>query len=533
MRLALLTLLAIAAMAGGVLATSHVQRSTADLHAGETALTASTRLDVSRADGALADYALTGDPQSVDLARSTLTHLQAGLPVAREEAADDGIESDAVQREIVRTDEIARWVRADLASATPALRRSALRRDTGQRHGLVEEVLDANAALTARQKVLADAEDRRASLIPALLILVLGLVFGAAAALVARRRRREQFAAERVRVSQERFGEAMQVSESQLEAHRLLKSHLERAIPGTTITVMNRNNSADRLEASTPLLLDSPLELALQHARPRSCMAVRLSRPFDQGPGSEEVLRCELCGVVEARTTCGPLLVGGEVIGAVLAEHHGEPTAVAAERIEQSVVQAAPILANLRNLAIAEMRAATDALTGLPNRRSVDDTLLRMLAQAGRSFTPLSVILLDLDHFKQINDSFGHDRGDEVLAGLGTRLRESLRESDFAGRSGGEEFVLMLPDTDRTGAVRLADKLRLSLAGLSVPGVDRSITASFGIACFPDDAVDAPALLRCADRALYAAKRGGRDRIEASSTGARALEADAEPADGR
>ena len=311
----------------------------------------------------------------------------------------------------------------------------------------------------------------------------------------------------------------MQVSDSQAEAHGLLKTHLERVITGASITVLNRNNSADRLEPSTALGEDSPLGERLQQARPRSCMAVRLSRPFQGGACSEEVLSCEVCSQLGSRTTCQPLLVGGEVIGAVLAEHSDELAHADCARIGLSVSQAAPVLANLRNLALAETRAATDALTGLPNRRALDETLLRMLAQAGRNFDPLSAILLDLDHFKLINDTHGHDRGDEVLAAFAARLREVLRSSDFAGRSGGEEFVLFLPATDRTGAVRLAEKIRAGMRELSVPGVDRVVTASFGIACFPDDAVDAPSLMRCADRALYAAKRAGRDRIEASSTG--------------
>jgi diguanylate cyclase (GGDEF)-like protein len=231
-------------------------------------------------------------------------------------------------------------------------------------------------------------------------------------------------------------------------------------------------------------------------------------------------MSCDVCGVSGAETTCQPLLVGGEVIGAALVEHAAPLSAGDQERVAVSVSQASPALANLRNLAIAETRAATDALTGLPNRRAVDDTLLRMLAQAGRSFDPLSVILLDLDHFKTINDTYGHDRGDEVLAAFGARLREVLRAGDFAGRSGGEEFVIFLPDTDRTGAVRLAEKLRSQMHGLTVRGVEETITASFGIACFPDDAVDGTTLLRSADRALYTAKSRGRDRIEASSTGA-------------
>jgi diguanylate cyclase (GGDEF)-like protein len=398
--------------------------------------------------------------------------------------------------------------------------RSALRRSAAQRHELIDAITVATARLRAHQSAEARAGDRRVALIAPALIVALSLIFAMAGAVV---RGRVRHAAHRVaeeRGTQQRFGEAMQVSESQAEAHGLLKAHLERAIPGTAITVLNRNNSADRLEASTALGEDSPLTDTLQQARPRSCMAVRLSRAFTQGAGSDEVLTCEVCGELSSDTTCQPLLVGGEVIGAVLAEHRGALPEPKIEMIGQSVAQSAPVLANLRNLAIAETRAATDVLTGLPNRRAVDDTLLRMLAQAGRNFNPLSVILLDLDHFKIINDTYGHDRGDEVLAAFAARLREVLRASDFAGRSGGEEFVLFLPETDRTGAVRLAEKVRTVMRGVSVSGIDRDITASYGIACFPDDAVDAEALMRCADRALYAAKRGGRDRIESSSTGA-------------
>jgi len=177
------------------------------------------------------------------------------------------------------------------------------------------------------------------------------------------------------------------------------------------------------------------------------------------------------------------------------------------------------VLANLRNLALAELRAATDALTGLPNRRAIDDHLKRLLAQAGRSLTPMSAILLDLDHFKAINDTYGHERGDEVLAAVGALKRTELRGADFAGRNGGEEFIVMLPDTDRAAAMRVADHLRKAMHSLTLPGVTRAVTASFGVASFPEDALEGATLLRLADRALYAAKQSGRDRVEATSSG--------------
>ena len=160
------------------------------------------------------------------------------------------------------------------------------------------------------------------------------------------------------------------------------------------------------------------------------------------------------------------------------------------------------------------MRAATDSLTGLPNQRAVHETLKRMVAQAGRTLEPLAMVLFDLDRFKAINDTFGHGRGDDVLAAVGDIASHTIRGSDFVGRLGGEEFAVMLPGTDREGALKVAENLRESIAGLTVAGVEREITASFGVAVLPADAPDAQALLRVADRALYQAKANGRDRVE-------------------
>jgi diguanylate cyclase (GGDEF)-like protein len=522
-RLLALTVAAVVAMAASVLYASHAQRATADLHMQEAALSWTALESATRAEASLSTYALTGDPEALADHDAAVTQLDAAVAELVEVTDDDPAEHAAAlaqQRTVVAL--AARTDRA-LGSGGGAARRAALRADSAERHRLLDRFTAANGRLTARQAVMAEREDRRASYVAPFLIFVLSLVFGAVGLWAWRRTRRTGRRADADRAIQGRFGEALQVAQDQTEAHGLLKSHLERSVRGSVITVLNRNNSADRLEASTAVEEGSAFALALEQARPRECLAVRLSRPFAQGAGSEEVLACELCGKLAADTTCRPLLVGGEVIGAVLAEHDRPPAAADEARVAAAVAQSAPVLANLRNLAIAETRAATDALTGLPNRRAVDDTLLRMLAQAGRSFDPLSVVLLDLDHFKLVNDTYGHDRGDEVLAAFGTRLREVLRAGDFAGRNGGEEFVVFLPDTDRTGAIRFAEQLRTRMRGLSVPGVEQAITASFGIAAFPDDAVDAPMLMKSADRALYAAKRRGRDRIEASSTGAAPL----------
>jgi diguanylate cyclase (GGDEF)-like protein len=320
------------------------------------------------------------------------------------------------------------------------------------------------------------------------------------------------------RRAQDEFAETLQVSDTEHEAHELLRDHLERMIPQGRVVVLNRNNSADRLEATTALPEDSIAALGLKNAKPRSCLAVRFARTHAGEPGVAGLVRCAVCGDYAESTTCEPLLVGGEVIGSVLVVHPEPLARSAARAISDSVVQAAPVLANLRNLAIAENRAATDALTGLPNKRSVDDALKRMVAGSARSAAPLSMIMLDLDRFKQINDTYGHGSGDDVLAAAGAALSTSIRASDFAGRYGGEEFVILLAATDNDGALASAEKIRAAIAAITVPTVGRAITASLGLATFPHDATDATDLLRAADRALYSAKRNGRNRVETVAT---------------
>jgi GGDEF domain-containing protein len=197
--------------------------------------------------------------------------------------------------------------------------------------------------------------------------------------------------------------------------------------------------SDDALESTTELPAGSPLLETLKGAKPDSCLAIRLGKMHERNPERKSLLNCELCGATGATSTCVPSLVGGEVIGSVLVQH---PTLLESDdkrRVEESLAQASPVLANLRNLALSQTRALTGGLTGLPNRRSIEDTLKRMSAQASRTTSPLGAVLFDLDHFKQINDLFGHEKGDEVLAAVASVIDAGVRASDFAGRHGGEE----------------------------------------------------------------------------------------------
>lgn len=153
-----------------------------------------------------------------------------------------------------------------------------------------------------------------------------------------------------------------------------------------------------------------------------------------------------------------------------------------------------------------------DFLTGLPNRRQVEQVLSTSVAQASRSGVACAVLILDIDHFKQLNDQHGHPAGDEVLRALAARLRSELRAGNTLGRWGGEEFVIVAPYTNLSDAQKLGERLRQTVRAEPVVG-DHTLTVSLGIAVYrPDDTPET--LIARADRALYRAKQAGRDRLE-------------------
>jgi diguanylate cyclase (GGDEF)-like protein len=165
-------------------------------------------------------------------------------------------------------------------------------------------------------------------------------------------------------------------------------------------------------------------------------------------------------------------------------------------------------------------QARTDPLTGLANRRSLEEFLQRAWARAHHAASPLAVVMIDLDHFKSVNDRFGHDAGDAVLVGVAGLLKTYVRAGDMACRYGGEEFALVLPDAALEAVRRRAQQIQRALRRLKLRHGGRSlggITGSFGIALFPGQDSDPAQLLHAADEALYAAKVAGRDRIVVGS----------------
>ncbi len=223
-----------------------------------------------------------------------------------------------------------------------------------------------------------------------------------------------------------------------------------------------------------------------------------------------------------------PLACGMRAVAALIALD--SRPAVAAPRLPATlrralgrVLETAAIaLDNARRTQRAERLARTDDLTGLCNVRALTDTLRRELARASRAGRPVSLIVLDVDGFKGINDSHGHLRGNRALVEMAGLLRESTRQADCAARLGGDEFAVVLPDTGRDGAVVAGDRLRARIAHhvfLRREGLEVRLAVSVGAATANVPPVTAGALLERADKALYRAKAGGGDRTACDGPG--------------
>lgn len=164
-----------------------------------------------------------------------------------------------------------------------------------------------------------------------------------------------------------------------------------------------------------------------------------------------------------------------------------------------------------------EEMATIDRLTGLINRRGFDDRIAEEIARAQRYGTRLSLLMADLDAFKRVNDAFGHPAGDSVLTTAGMLLREAVRATDISVRYGGDEFAILLPDTDKTEAFLVAEKLRDTFARARIPldaGIEAAVTISIGVAALSETEPDSDELVSAADAALYRAKQWGRNRVE-------------------
>ncbi len=218
---------------------------------------------------------------------------------------------------------------------------------------------------------------------------------------------------------------------------------------------------------------------------------------------------------------CVPMIVQDERLGMI---HLSSPDLAVLERLNLVEVVAEQLAMALHNLHLRQRlrtQSIRDPLTGLYNRRYLEESLLRELSRCARRDLPLALMMLDLDHFKALNDCLGHAGGDALLAAFGQLLGGMVRPEDIACRYGGEEFTVILPGASADVAQRRAEQIRVAVEQLQVQHQGQTlppITVSIGVAAYPDHGSTGEELLRCADAALYAGKRNGRNRVASAVT---------------
>jgi diguanylate cyclase (GGDEF)-like protein len=312
--------------------------------------------------------------------------------------------------------------------------------------------------------------------------------------------------------------ELLQTCHSQAEANTVIQGALPKLLPrvGGALYVSQRDDAALELQVSWGAIT------AAQSFAADDCWGLRRGRPHLYEPASAAAV-CRHAGECEDDSClCVPLASQGDTM-AVL-HLRGAP----GEALAQDVQRLASVLAEQLSLAVGNLRlqetlrsgSERDPLTDLYNRRHLEISLQRELARARRHAFPVSLVMLDVDHFKAFNDTNGHDAGDEVLRNVAHVLRRHTRAEDVACRYGGEEFLLVLPDCRVDDAYSKCEAIREAIAqlhvfsrGIALP----RITASLGIACYPEDGERMEDLIAGADAALYRAKSTGRNCIAASN----------------
>jgi len=264
-------------------------------------------------------------------------------------------------------------------------------------------------------------------------------------------------------------------------------------------------------------------QLPLREFEPTACWALRTGHPHLVVAG-DTTAPCAHAAGVKNTYLCIPILAQGETLGIVHFQASDQAPELDASEISFKTTFAGQVglsIANIRLREALRTQSVRDALTGLYNRRYLEEVLEREIRRAGRASQSLGILMLDLDHFKRFNDTYGHDAGDAVLREAAAFLLKNVRAEDFVCRFGGEEFVVILPTADAEGARTRAERLRSKMRELTIMHQGKSlgmVTFSVGVAAFPEHGMSPKELMAAADAALYEAKRSGRDRVAVASS---------------
>ena len=289
----------------------------------------------------------------------------------------------------------------------------------------------------------------------------------------------------------------------------------------TVVTLFHRSSNEHEICAASGEGAERLVGTRFRHNSGLVSMVVanRHALPYrgDYDPGRQTVFTRRVAPPAMPSLLVLPLIVQQRALGTLVlgSKRKGTFTDSVRPTLEVLASHIAVSLANARMMKRLEELATTDGLTGLYNKRMLEDVAVNKLRSANRFKKPLSVLVCDLDHFKRVNDTYGHDIGDTVIRGFSDVLKRTKRDTDVVGRFGGEEFVLVCEETDGRGATMLAERIRSELEAVTFHAESGpfQVTCSIGTATCPAAGVEWEALFRSADEALYVSKRSGRNRV--------------------
>ncbi len=304
-----------------------------------------------------------------------------------------------------------------------------------------------------------------------------------------------------------------QVCRTAEEAYEVIAAALSALFPGASGGVAVLKPSRDLVEMVAIWGAPKSAEVFASE----ECWALRRGRAYASDGGVPRVRCRHLRGTNTTDSLCVPMLAHGDVLGIFHLELDARATHEADRPLAQTVAgQLALIIANLRLLETLRHQSLRDELTGLFNRRYLEASLAREWERAKRSAQPIGIIMLDLDHYKRFNDTYGHRAGDDLLRAIGRLLQAQVRGVDIACRYGGEEFLLLLPGACAEVTQRRAKEIRIAISTAQVDTQGQMlppVTGSLGVAAFPEHGMTMETVIEQADRALYAAKQAGRDQV--------------------
>jgi diguanylate cyclase (GGDEF)-like protein len=303
------------------------------------------------------------------------------------------------------------------------------------------------------------------------------------------------------------------------EVYKIIIRHLEIQFPALSGAIFAIGEAGDNAD----IVASWGQPTIKQNFAIKDCWGLRRGR-VNISLASDARLACTHIGPnLPSYAMCVPMTAQGETLGILYLDtgtdqSKDRPVTDAQERTIKTLTEhLALAVANLNLRETLRTQAIRDPLTGLFNRRYMEESLDREFRRALRKDSPLAILMCDIDHFKRLNDSYGHEAGDAVLRELARIFQAQLRAEDIASRYGGEEFVLILPESDIVAAAECAERLRHAVRAMQIQHYGQTIkeiSLSVGLVCFPQHGDTVDTLMRAADAALYLAKENGRDRVE-------------------